>query len=108
MSDLFDYQQKYPDAPGYKATDTSRKAAQSVAPDAGRLRKMCIAIMEKSRDGLTADEAADALGESVLSIRPRFSELLRGAAIMDSGLRRKNISGRSAIVWVITKEKSNG
>ena len=39
------------------------------------------------------------LGESVLAIRPRFSELRALGQITDTGARRINDSGRSAIVW---------
>lgn len=50
---------------------------------------------------MTADECARHLSESVLSIRPRFSELLRANRIEDTGERRKNASGRNATVWKI-------
>jgi predicted transcriptional regulator len=50
-------------------------------------------------DGATADEIADELNRSILSIRPRFSELLRQGLIRDTGVRRGNQSGCSAKVW---------
>lgn len=50
-------------------------------------------------DGATADEIAYALGYSILTVRPRVSELNRMQKIADSGARRKNASGRNAIVW---------
>ena len=53
-----------------------------------------------------ADEAATFLGESVLSIRPRFSELATMGEIEDSGTRRKNASGRNAICWKIWGAKN--
>lgn len=106
MTNLFDYRDKFPDSPGYKGTDTSKKAAESVTQDAPLLRRMCLDIIRKSPDGMTPDEAADALGESVLSIRPRFSELKTKGEITDTGLRRRNISGRHAIVWAETKKES--
>ena len=82
-------------------SDTSRQAAEHVASRAELLRDRCAQrVRQAGAAGLTADEAADALGESVLSIRPRFTELLRLAKIKDSGQRRRNDSGRSAKVWV--------
>lgn len=48
---------------------------------------------------LTTDECASLLEESVLSIRPRFSELRALGQITDTGDRRLNDSGRRAIVW---------
>mgnify|MGYP000322982922 CR=1 FL=1 len=50
--------------------------------------------------GLTADECAAVLGESVLSIRPRFSELLGAGLIRETGQRRRNASGKMADVLV--------
>ena len=91
----------YPAQPGYKDRDTSRQAAEHVASRAELLRDRCAQrVRQAGAAGLTADEAADALGESVLSIRPRFTELLHLSRIKDSGQRRKNGSGRSAKVWV--------
>jgi len=49
--------------------------------------------------GLTADEVAGRLGLSILSIRPRITELARLGKVRDSGERRRNGSGRKAIVW---------
>jgi hypothetical protein len=51
--------------------------------------------------GATADEIAQALSASVLSIRPRVSELNRSGEIVQTGARRKNESGLSATVWKI-------
>lgn len=91
----------YPDAPGTKAgaPETSRIAAARVAADATVLRQKCIDVLARHPDGLTADEVAAALNLSVLSIRPRMSELRQMNRIQDSGQRRKNASGHSAAVW---------
>lgn len=94
MTDLFDY----PNSPGFKARDTAMEAALAVAETAPILRAKCLAILERSR-GLTADEVAGRLGASILSIRPRISELTRLGKVRDSGERRRNASGKKAIVW---------
>lgn len=94
MTDLF----TYPSAPGAQNRDTSRDAAEKVAPEAAQLRARVLAVLERS-NGLTADETAGRLGLSILSIRPRCTELSRLGKIRDSGHRRANASGRSAIVW---------
>lgn len=49
-------------------------------------------------DGATADEIAEAIRRTPFTVRPRVSELLRKGLIADSGRRRANTSGRSAIV----------
>lgn len=93
---LFDHQ--YPIHPGSKEPDTSRAAAKSVAPSAAILRGKCLAALTEFGP-MTADEAAARIGISVLSARPRFSELLRLGQIEDSGDRWPNASGRMAKCW---------
>lgn len=95
--DLFSYAESYPSTAGWKGTsDTSRLAASSIP--APLLRAKVLRIYEL-RGPCTADEAAEALHMSVLSIRPRCSELRASGKIVDSGIRRPNNSGRSAVVW---------
>lgn len=97
---LLDWRPTYPDVPGHRGIDTSIAAAEAVKPRAAILREKCLAYVKRwGMTGSTADECAAALKESVLAIRPRFSELLRANRIEDTGTRRKNESGRSAIVW---------
>jgi hypothetical protein len=88
----------YPEAAGYKpsAPETSREAARGI--DATLLRGKVLAAMQDNGP-MTADECAELLGSSILSIRPRFSELKRMGEIADTGTRRPNASGRTAAVW---------
>jgi hypothetical protein len=102
-ADLFDYASRYPGRAGYKATDTSAEAAVAIE-DSGRaatLRKgILLWLREKPGRACTTDEYATMVDESVLAIRPRFAELHKNFLIRDSGERRRNASGRNAIVWV--------
>jgi hypothetical protein len=98
--DLFDGG-GYPDKPGHKShDDTTLAAAEAIASRAATLRAKAYAMLKVRR--MTADECADTMGESVLAIRPRFSELRTKGLIRDTGNRRPNRSGHSAIVWEIT------
>jgi predicted transcriptional regulator len=94
MRDLF----RYFGSPGAQDRDTSRAAATAIAPAAATIRAQVLALFERSR-GLTADEAAGRLGLSILTVRPRVTELARMGRLRDSGARRTNGSGKSAIVW---------
>jgi predicted ArsR family transcriptional regulator len=94
MADLF----TYPYQPGAQDRDTSRAAAEQIAPETAQLRARALGVLERS-NGLTADEVAGKLGLSILSIRPRLTELSRLGRVRDSGQRRPNASGRNAIVW---------
>lgn len=87
---------------GFKATDTetSQQAAQSAAHAAPSLRVKVLEAIRGAHHGLTADEAAEKLNLSILAIRPRVTELKSAGLIVPSCARRKNASGRSAVVWV--------
>ncbi len=92
----------YPATPGFKERTTSREAALAVAPLAGNLRVRVLGvIVNAGARGLTPDEAAEVLGETVLAVRPRFTELAHGAAprIEKTGKRRPNASGLKANAW---------
>jgi hypothetical protein len=91
--DLF----KYPIQPGHKAGGTSCAAAEAIAPRAPTLRDQVHALLKNA--ALTADEAAARLDKSILSIRPRLSELLAQGKIQDTGKTRRNSSGVQATVW---------
>jgi hypothetical protein len=96
MMDLF----SYPHTPGHRSVDTSIAAAADIAPKQPRLQAMVLSAVRLAGDrGLTTDECAVMLNISVLSARPRFSELRVLGKIVDSGLRRLNCSGRHAVVW---------
>ena len=94
---------QYPEVPGAQGVATSVEAAKAITSIAGELCRMSYRVIAGST-GLTADEVAAMVGESVLSIRPRVAELNRLGSIVDSGRRRKNVSGRSAAVWVIAPQ----
>lgn len=92
----------YPEVPGARPTDTSLAAAESVAETAETLREAVFGwILLRKGGGSTADETAEALDLSILTVRPRVSELRAQGRIVDSGERRTNASGRRAIVWIV-------
>ncbi|WP_260482371.1 hypothetical protein [Sphingomicrobium flavum] len=92
----------YPHTPGHRGVDTSIEAADQLARKLGRLQRMALeAITRAGAAGLTADELAERLDMDRYSIQPRTSELKRMGKIVDSRLRRKNCTGKSAIVWVL-------
>jgi hypothetical protein len=87
----------YPRNAGYKKTTTSKDAAESVDTRVALLRTRCCHLLMFGE--YTADELANLMGESILSVRPRMSELKRMGFIQDTGTRRLNASGKGAIVW---------
>lgn len=87
----------YPTTPGFKEHDTSKEAAKAISGRAEILRDR--ALTRIANRPSTADEVAEALGESVLAIRPRITELKQLGKIERSGERRANASGQKAHVW---------
>jgi len=87
----------YPNAPGYKVPGPSKEAATAVAPSDHQGRAMCLEQIKKRP--MASDEVADALGLSVLYVRPRVSQLHTKGKIRDSGKRYTNRSGKPATVW---------
>lgn len=92
----------YPESPGWKSGDTSRDAAVAMKGRASVLReRVYTEIAAAGRSGLTADQVAARLGETVLAVRPRLSELFHvtPSRIVPTGERRTNDSTLKAKVW---------
>jgi hypothetical protein len=93
----------YPNSAGFKEETTSKEAAEHIE-SSGAANILRIRVMEYVRDrrylGTTPDACATALGESVLAIRPRFTELEQKGMIRRTKLTEKNESGRNAAVYL--------
>jgi hypothetical protein len=84
---------------GARATAGRRGAARTNFGKTERLHGLVLQVLAATPSGLTADEIAARLEESVLAVRPRVSELFHAGRIAKSGERRRNASGLSAHVW---------
>lgn len=100
MTDLFTWRETYPKHAGWKDSTTSRDAAIAIEKTgrAATLREDVLAYFRTGRDA-TADEVAEALKESPLSVRPRVAELKASGLLIETGIRRKSSTGRSSHVW---------
>ena len=92
----------YPELAGFKAEGTSQEAANAIegSGQAARLRTAVLGWYATHES--TADECAAGFGESILSIRPRCSELLKQGHLYVTGLRRNSSSGHSQNVLAMT------
>lgn len=82
----------------HRDPDTAKAAAKST--DATRLEGLVLEELRKAEpDGLTTEELADRLGISLVSVSPRLRPLVNKGRVIDSGGRRRNRSGKKAIVW---------
>lgn len=77
---------------------TSIDAMLSVEPRAPNLRTRIWRALARLGPH-TPDEIADQLGENILSVRPQFTLLTKENKIAETGQRRRNESGREAMVW---------
>jgi hypothetical protein len=89
----------YPITPVYKAHGRLKEAAKAIAEIAVTLRDQVVIV--DCPHGITADGIAHELNRSVLSVRPRVSELPRRDEIRQTGAGDTNENGMSASVWVI-------
>lgn len=100
---------QYPQMAGWKEETTSRDAATAIE-SSGRakvLRDKVLALLTYGHPyspllghiAMTADEAAEILGESILSVRPRISELHKRGLIEPTGERRRSSGGKPSHVW---------
>jgi predicted ArsR family transcriptional regulator len=90
----------YPDSPGWKAQGPSRDAATAVTSHAKNLRDRVHGFLqEQYPSAYSADQIAARLGETILSVRPRVSELHKAQLIEAAAGRSKNQSGMTANCW---------
>ena len=93
----------YPSVPGFKEKGgTSEAAARAIAGRCKFLRRRCLEALRKK--DMTADELADALGETLVSVKPRVSELVARHKVFRSRDRRKNANGVRVVVWTVFRE----
>jgi predicted ArsR family transcriptional regulator len=94
--------QPYPDGPGYQNVDTSIEAAKST--DAKKLRPLVLKCFAEHGE-LSPDHCADLLGLTVLSIRPRFTELKLKGLIERTGAKVMTASRKRANVFKLVNPK---
>jgi predicted transcriptional regulator len=73
VMDLFQFAERYPNAPGYRQTETSKAAAESMKADAGLIRSAVVAALQR-HGPMTADQCAVALTLDKLSVRTRINK----------------------------------
>ena len=90
---------------GSRSTDpeTSHDAAKF---DTSFLQQQVLFTLLKEGP-LTSEEVSEILQINLVSISPRFRPLVEKGFVIDTGERRKNKSGRSAILWkAVRKEET--
>lgn len=85
------------------AAVTQRLAALSIYPHTGTDRRRVLDfVASRGEWGATDDEMQQALRMNPSTQRPRRVELRDGGWIEQSGRKRRTLSRRAAVVWVLT------
>ena len=88
-------------APYVVGSPTSTAAAMSIVDDLNRLERIVLDKLEAAGfDGCTDDELEVLTGMSHQTLSARRNGLVKMDMVLDSGRKRVNRSGRSAVVWV--------
>lgn len=80
--------------------DTSVEAAASVSTAIRAAQQRVLDWLKTQPEGATDEELLAAMGSRSSHFRTRRSELTGRGLVIDSGQRRKLVSGRNGIVWV--------
>jgi predicted transcriptional regulator len=87
--------------PRSNASDTSRAAADRIAPKVSSIRdNILLVVCGAKYHGTTQDELTQTTGILPQSASGRLNELARMGAIVDSGARRVSRYGAKQRVWV--------
>jgi predicted transcriptional regulator len=87
--------------PYVRGSDTSRAAADSMAPHVSAIESDVLAYVKRKHGyGSTCDEIEYAMGLAHQTASARLKGLADKGLIRDSGARRKTRSGRAARVYV--------
>ena len=96
----------YPHQAGYRKQSTSREAADDINRKLPHLRGRVLQIIKnKGKNGAIPEEVAALMNITILSVRPRFTELKLSNQIVDSGERRRNNFNKNIIVWRYNDER---
>jgi hypothetical protein len=85
-------------------SDTSRAAAEAIAPKFGTLTRDVLLQLSRFPEGLTDEEGQRAAGMQGNSYRPCRVSLMDKGFVVDSGHRRKTHQRKDAVVWSVTPE----
>lgn len=82
-------------------SETSSAAADEIAHDVSRLRRLVLDfLLAIGPDGATDEEMQSGIPMAPNTQRPRRIELVNQGLVKDSGQKRRTNSGRFAVVWI--------
>lgn len=85
-------------------SDTSKAAAEAVAPKFGTMMRTVLEHLAFYQNGLTDEEGQQITAMPGNSYRPCRVTLMDRGFVVDSGKRRKTVQQKDAVVWSVTPE----
>ena len=94
MQDEFMFKDKYPHQAGHRGHRNSITSAKATNKILSRTKKQILIELFKHPKGLTGSELSDLTGVTILTIRPRTSELKLLNLIVDTEKNKNNDGGK--------------
>lgn len=91
--------EQYPYKAGHRKVRTSISAANETNKKISRLHKQVLLELARNPNGLTGSELSNLTKVSILTIRPRTTELKLQGLIIDSESTKKNENGKPEIIY---------
>jgi len=88
--------------PHQRHSDTSKAAAEEIAPKFGRTTKAVLIALSRYADGLTDEEGQSVMRMDGNSYRPCRVTLANNGLVKDTGERRMTAHRKKAAVWAVT------
>ena len=99
MQDEFSFKSKYPYQAGHRGHRNSITSANDTNKRLSRLHKQILIELYKHPKGLTGSELSDLTGVTILTIRPRTSELKLLNLIVDTEKNKNNDGGKPESIY---------
>ena len=104
MQDEFSFRDKYPHQAGHRGHRNSIVSANHTNKTLSRTKKQILIELYKHPKGLTGSELSDLTGVTILTIRPRTSELKLLNLIVDTEKNKNNDGGKPESIYKLRSE----
>ena len=104
MQNEFSFKDKYPHQAGHRGHRNSITSAKATNKILSRTKKQILIELYKHPKGLTGSELSDLTGVTILTIRPRTSELKLLNLIVDTEKNKNNEGGKPESIYKLRSE----
>ena len=104
MQNEFGFKDKYPHQAGHRGHRNSITSAKATNKILSRTKKQILIELYKHPKGLTGSELSDLTGVTILTIRPRTSELKLLNLIIDTEKNKNNEGGKPESIYKLRSE----